>query len=116
MSLKDWLASKGPAAMIADGVFNQFAQVKYKFPHMSEDEIARNLLIKGYLTGKPLNSKQRSRLDYYINDQSKIISIYDLCLAIVDIEFGISPYDGKAYSMACDIVEKQLAALGYWQN
>lgn len=113
MGLMNWLASRGPAAKVARGVFNQFTQIKYKFPQMTEDKIARNLLVRGYLTGKSLNSKQQSRLDFYLNSQSRIMSIYDLCLAIIDIDFGISPNDRKPYIMACDIIEKELTALGY---
>ncbi len=113
MGLMDWLSSKGPAGKIARGVHGQFIDLKRRHPEMSEEEIAKALFLHGYSTGKSLNKMEQIRINKYLEDDSRITSILDLCMAIIDIELNISGRDEKAFEMAKNIVISELKKLGY---
>ncbi len=113
MGLMGWLSSKGPAGKIARGVHGQFIDLKSRHPEMSEEDISNALFIHGYSTGKSLNKMERIRINKYFEDDSKIASIYDLCMAIIDIELNITERDFKAFEIARKIVVSELNKLGY---
>lgn len=111
MGFMDWLSSKGPAGRIARGVHRQFIDLKRRHPEMSEEEIAKALFLHGYSTGKSLNKMEQIRINKYFEDDSKIASIYDLCMAIIDIELNITERDDKAFEMARKVVVNELNKL-----
>lgn len=113
MGLMDWLNSKGPAGKIARGVYGQFIDLKRRHQEMSEEEIAKALFLHGYSTGKSLNKMEQIRINKYFEDDSKITSIFDLCMAIIDIELNITAKDDKAFEMAKNIVISELNKLGH---
>ena len=92
------------------------------FGHIcSEEEIPSILFYFRYVLGperrggdeKAFTRKERDRLSRYFNTQFMPFSLYEFCLASLDIEGNISPADGTLWLDCCMKLHIQLVEYGH---
>jgi hypothetical protein len=114
MGLFKWLQKRGLAGMIPRNAYNQYEKWRRRDASLSEEEIAQAIFSLRYISGNPiLNKEDTFRLRSYMGSDFECKSLFDFCLASLDIEGHIDPTDDDAFYNVAKIMIEELKRLGF---
>lgn len=111
MGFLSWLQRRGATGGIARWAFNGFRALREQRPDMTEYEICLELFRTRY-DHVPLKDAERHRYDQIMAGEPDLTELRRLCMAIAEIEFGISAVeDPDLWGRTLSSVEEELDSL-----
>jgi hypothetical protein len=113
MGLLKWLQRKGATGGIARWAFNGLRTLHRQHPNLTEEQICHELFRIRY-ERMPPRGRERERYDLFLAGEPDLSEIRRLCMAVAEIEFGISALrDPELWDKTLDASEAELETLGY---
>jgi hypothetical protein len=113
MGFLRWLQRKGSTGSVARWAYKGYTTLKAQDSSLSEADICEALFSMRYTTLPP-RGKELRRYDTLVSEGSDISDLRQLCMAIAEIEFGISVIeDRRLWRNVLEVIEEELQRLGY---
>jgi hypothetical protein len=112
MGLLRWLQRKGSTGSIARWAYKGYTTLKAQDSSLTEADICEALFSMRYTMTPPRGNELR-RYEMLVSTGADVSDLRELCMAVAEIEFGISIDDRKLWRNVLEVIDEELQRLGY---